>query len=231
MKQNETPSNTQLACDVQAYVNAHKALNSEVLKKFGEGNATKEEVLRFSEEFFHLARMYPQFVAHLLAETPNDTAAKHLGVVLTSELGDGNPALRHEALYRKYMRSIGLKPEEVMKKPISPITKKLLKEMQTVYESKDSLEGTGAAVAMEHYGTPLCHQLVPALKHYKEKYFPSMDMTYFTLHYTLEQEHADTMTQMLEELPTYTPSEQKSFKRGMERLMNINARFLEAVLS
>lgn len=230
MKNEMNTSNTQLACDVQAYVKAHRALNNEVLKKFGEGNATKEEVLRFSKEFYHLARMYPQFVAHLLSQTPDDTAAKHLGVVLTSELGDGNPALRHELLYRKYMRSIGLKPEEVMKKPISPVTAKLLQEMQSVYESQDSMEGTGAAVAMENYGTPLCHQLVPALKLYKEKYFPSMDMTYFSLHYTLEQEHADTMSQMLEEVPSYSIEEQRSFRRGMERLMDINAQFLEAVL-
>ncbi|MCL5929757.1 MAG: iron-containing redox enzyme family protein, partial [Candidatus Thermoplasmatota archaeon] len=129
--------------EIYSMVKKHPATNNEFIDRFARGDISYDEFMNFSVEFYHFTREWVSILSVLLVNTPNENDAESLTRILVSELGDMDPKKRHELLYRKYLRSIGISPEELIFRKQLPSTKQWLDKMRE-YFSSDHFTALGA---------------------------------------------------------------------------------------
>ncbi|MEM0141564.1 MAG: iron-containing redox enzyme family protein [Thermoplasmatales archaeon] len=196
MALNETESS--FYKEIYAMVKGHPATDNSFINRFSRGDITHEEFVNFSVEFYHFTREWVSILSILLVNTPNESDAESLTRILVSELGDNDPRKRHELLYRKYLRSIGISPEDLIFRNQLPTTKQWLDKMRE-YFSSDHFTALGAEYGLENMAIPMWDKLIPGLEKAKDKFqdLRNMDMEYFIFHRQLEEHHEEEMANVL----------------------------------
>ncbi len=182
--------------EIKKVVKGHEATDNDFINRFARGEISDDEFIRFSIEFYHFTREWPEILAKLLVSTENENDAYELTGILVSELGGEDPGKRHELLYRRYLRSIGLKPEDLVKRKQLTTTKAWLDGMRD-YFSSDHAKALGAEFALENMAIPMWDKLLPGLRIMKERKYRDMDMLYFTFHREIESTHEDAMENVI----------------------------------
>jgi pyrroloquinoline quinone (PQQ) biosynthesis protein C len=186
--------------ELKEFVLQHGAINNPYLDRFQQGELTEAEFGLFAEQFFAFVKHFPRILATLLANTPDDAAADELAVILTSELGDGDPKRRHEYLYHKFLRSISIEPQAAANAPWLDTTHSYIEGLAALYGHDDYRVALGASFGLEHMAISMWDQLIPGLMKLKQTR-PSlerMNTVYWTFHRALEAQHEDGMMKALE---------------------------------
>jgi pyrroloquinoline-quinone synthase len=206
--------------EIYSMVKNHQATNNDFINRFSRGNITLDEFKNFSVEFYHFTREWVSILSVLLVNTPNENDAESLTRILVSELGDMDPGKRHELLYRKFLRSIGMKPEELIFRKQLKTTKAWLDGMRD-YFSSDHFTALGAEYGLENMAIPMWDKLLPGLRIMKEKYseLKGMDIDYFTFHRELEEHHEEEMANVLGE-HIDDPVAREKFKNGANGILD-----------
>jgi len=202
-----------VAAELHDRVVRHGAVRNRYLERFRRGQIGEQEFDRFAVQFFAFVKNFPRILATLLANTPEDAAADELATILVSELGDGDPKRRHEYLYHRFLRSIGIDPQEAARRSWLPSTKAYIEGLAELYGSRDYARALGASFGLEHMAIPMWDQLIPGLERLREKRasLAAMDLFYWTFHRDLEQGHEDAMVRALDGMK---PKEEASLERG-----------------
>ncbi|MCL4315157.1 MAG: iron-containing redox enzyme family protein [Candidatus Thermoplasmatota archaeon] len=210
---------------VYGFVKRHPATNNSFIDRFAKGDISEEEFIRFSIEFFHFTREWPSILSTLLVNTPDENDAENLTTILVSELGDTDPKKRHELLYRKYLRSIGIDPGEMVKRKQLPTTKAWLDGMRN-YFAGDHFEALGAEFGLENMAIPMWDKLIPGLEAYRKKNpkYRNMDIEYFTFHRELEIHHEEAMADVLGAHKN-DPVARERFRSGADGILNLEEKF------
>lgn len=204
----------------------HGAINNSFLDRFQAGQVTEREFRDFAVEFYNFARFFPKILMAQLINTEDEGVADELTKVLYSELGDGRPKNRHELLYRDFLRSIGIDVHEAMSRPMMLSTKAYIDGMERLYSDGNHDVALGASFGLEHMAITMWDHLIPGLRLAQARWFPAMDLTYFTFHRDLEATHEDAMKQAVTMLApaggTDEPPLQTrlDFRRGMEAVLD-----------
>ncbi|MGC8645434.1 MAG: TenA family transcriptional regulator [Thermoplasmata archaeon] len=215
--------------EIYSMVKDHPATNNSFINRFAKGEISREEFLNFSIEFYHFTREWVSILSLLLVNTPNEKDAESLTRILVSELGDNDPQKRHELLYRKYLRSIGIKPEELIFREQLPTTKQWLDKMRE-YFSSDHFTALGAEYGLENMAIPMWDKLIPGLQKAREK-FPdlrNMEIEYFTFHRELEEHHEEEMANVLG-VHINDPVARKKFFLGAKGMLDSERIFWEGL--
>ncbi len=201
------------ATELHERVVRHGAVRNRYLARFERGELSPLEFERFAVQFFAFVKNFPRILATLLANTTDDTAADELATILVSELGDGDPRRRHEYLYHRFLRSIGLDPAEVARRSWLPSTRAYVEGLAELYGSRDYPRALGASFGLEHMAIPMWDQLIPGLQALKGRRsdLEEMDLFYWTFHRDLEQGHEDAMSRTLANL---APAGQEPLREG-----------------
>ncbi len=180
------------------FVKKHNATNNNFIDRFSRGDVTEEEFKRFSIEFYHFTREWPSILSTLLVNTPDENDAANLTTILVSELGDDDPGQRHELLYRKYLRSLGMDPGDIVGMKQLDSTKAWLDGMRK-YFAGDHFEALGAEFGLENMAIPMWDKLLAGFEKLKESNpgYSNMDLEYFTFHRALEEKHEEAMEDVL----------------------------------
>jgi pyrroloquinoline quinone (PQQ) biosynthesis protein C len=125
--------------------------------------------------------------------TEDEKVADELTKVLYSELGDGRTHLRHELLYRDFLRSIGIDVHRAMSRPMLPSTWAYIEGMEQLYSDGNHAKALGASFGLENMAITMWDHLIPGLTYLKAARYPHMDITYFTFHRQLESTHEEAM--------------------------------------
>jgi pyrroloquinoline quinone (PQQ) biosynthesis protein C len=203
---------------------SHPAINNDFLTRFSRARISDAEFLDFAKEFFHFSRTFPAILANLLVNTADEKEAFELTKVLTSELGDGDPNLRHELLFRRFLRSVGIPPEKAVNSPMKPTTKRFIDGLRKLYGGTNHARALGASFGLENMAIPMWDQLIPGLKHVKQTKMPKMDIEYFTFHRELESQHEEAMEEVSNGLDDDV-AVQRSFKSGANEALDLLHRF------
>src|SRR5580765_4913989 len=183
-----------LHSELRQKVLKHGAINNPYLSRFKKGELGDEDLRDFAVEFYAFVKHFPRILATLLAHTADDKAADELCVILSSELGNGDPSLRHEYMYHRFLKSIGIDPKDAVKKGMTPETRTFVDGMVELYGNENYSVALGASFGLENMAVTMWEQLIPGLKSLKEqRNDKKMDINYFTFHRQLEQGHEDSM--------------------------------------
>lgn len=211
--------------ETYSFVKRHNATNNSFIDRFAEGNITDDEFRRFSIEFYHFTREWPSILSTLLVNTPDENDAASLTTILVSELGDDDPGKRHELLYRKYLRSLGMDPREMVKNHQLGSTKAWLDGMRD-YFSGDHFEALGAEFGLENMAIPMWDKILAGFEKWKETHpdYSGMDIEYFTFHRALEEKHEEAMEDVL---GTHKddPVAQEKFLIGAKGILDLEEKF------
>ncbi|HLG20482.1 MAG TPA: iron-containing redox enzyme family protein [Bdellovibrionota bacterium] len=196
----------------------HPAIHNAYLARFKRGDLNREDMNDFAIQFYGFVKHFPRILATLLASTPDEKAADELCVILASELGNGDPTIRHEYMYHRFLRSIGIEPREALQKGLEPETESFVSGMVELYGHKDYGVALGASFGLENMAITMWDHLIPGLQKLKKQDdFKGMDIHYFTFHRALEGEHEDGME---EALSKSTELDVDDVKYGIETMLN-----------
>lgn len=207
--------------EIYGIVKGHAATNNDFINRFSRGEISDDEFIRFSIEFYHFTREWPQILSTLLVNTADENDAYELTKILTSELGDDKPEHRHELLYRRYLRSINIKPEDLVKRKQLETTKAWLDGMRNDFSS-DYATALGAEFGLENMAIPMWDKLLPGLKIMKERKYHDMDMLYFTFHREIETKHEEATENII---GIHSKDEKNKFINGAIDILNLEEKF------
>jgi pyrroloquinoline-quinone synthase len=208
------------AHELREFVLRHGAVNNLYLTRFERGELTDEEFNRFAVQFFAFVKHFPRILATLLANTPDDVAADELATILTSELGDGDPKRRHEYLYHKFLRSIGIEPTNAAREPWLQSTREYIEGLAALYGDDDYHKALGASFGLEHMAISMWDQLIPGIQKLKRsrQSLSGMHTVYWTFHRALEQQHEDSMMKALDHIAPHT---EDSLRAGCREALSL----------
>ena len=179
--------------EMRNFVLGHRAINNSYLDRFKNGDLTDEDLEEFATEFYNFARFFPRILMSQLVNTEDEKVADELTKVLYSELGDGQTHLRHELLYRDFLRSIGIDVHRAMSRPMLPSTWAYIEGMEQLYSDGNHAKALGASFGLENMAITMWDHLIPGLTYLKAARYPHMDIIYFTFHRQLESTHEEAM--------------------------------------
>lgn len=195
----------------------HGAINNSYLGRFRFGDLSDKELQEFGVEFYNFVRFFPRILVAQLVNTEDEQVADELTKVLYSELGDGEARHRHELLYRDFLRSIGIRIHDAMTHPMLPSTHDYIEGMEQLYSNRSHAKALGASFALENMAVTMWDHLIPGLTHLKVARHPQMDLTYFTFHRQLEENHEDAMKRAVQAMDGLNRAvkQQEDFRLGM----------------
>ncbi len=205
---------------LRSFVLNHGAVNNPYLDRFSEGRLTDEEFRQFAVQFFFFVKHFPRILAVLLANTPNDEAADELAMILTSELGDGNPKKRHEYLYHKFLRSIGLDPVVAAREQRLHSTHEYIEGLASLNGHENYQVAMGASFGLEHMAISMWDLLIPGIMNLKKTVpeFKQMNTVYWTFHRALEEQHEEAMMRALDDVPAEAEA---SLQKGCSEVLDL----------
>jgi len=175
---------------------SHEAVNHPFLKKFSQGNLSEERIKIFALHYYRHAKMFSHYIANIIPRIPHEKDRMLMVKNLMDEYGNLSPEKTHPALFRKFLKGLGLKKEDWKKfKPIPEVTNFIDRlTMLTRYEP--FLIGLGAVGPGVEWVIPaMFKKIVDGIQNsisIKED-----DMEYWTSHIILDVEHGEAATTIL----------------------------------
>ena len=171
----------------------HPALVHPFLERFGEGDASEAGVRTFAIQYYRHVRVSRLYLASLISNCGYDEKLQlALAEILFDEYGHLNPEETHPALYRRFLRSLGISEEEWEAPRTLPEIELYVETHYALCRHPDIRLGLGAlGPASEWPVPPIYVRLSEGLK--KAAGLPGEALEIFTSHVTMDVEHARIM--------------------------------------
>jgi pyrroloquinoline quinone (PQQ) biosynthesis protein C len=155
------------------------------------GQAAPGVMERFLVSFDSLVKSFPSLIAQGASRMTDEQTRAVLAVNLYQECGEGDPARTHHAIYKKFLSTAGIQNAPAEEPAFAVEWRETLRE----YLHQEGPGAVlGALAAGEFLAQPALSRLYPALK----SRYPQADQEYFTQHLTLETEHVEEITTIME---------------------------------
>ncbi|MDZ8262454.1 pyrroloquinoline quinone biosynthesis protein PqqC [Nostoc sp. ChiQUE01b] len=179
-------------------------------QKMVDGTITKEQLIGYALESYHVTHLCPRLLAPSLANYESRNTQKLLQDFFVSEL-------YHERLIENSLNSVGIKPEQLEKMQPLPMTFAVCSSLG-VFASQHSLTFKAALMLFEQDDKAF-HELFEQQCQAKE--LPVEFYKPILLHAGINQEgkHEDITRVLLAEIPYVSPEEQLVVKKNMTILM------------
>lgn len=175
---------------------SHEAVNHPFLERFSKGNLSEAQVMTFALHYYQHAKMFSHYIANIIPKIPHEWDRMIMVKNLMDEYGNMNPEKTHPALFRKFLKTLGLEKKDWKKfKPIPEVTNFIDRlTMLTRYEP--FLIGLGAVGPGVEWVIPtMFKKIVDGLKNSIS--IKDDDMEYWTSHIILDVEHGDEATKVI----------------------------------
>ena len=199
----------------------HPALVHPFLTRFGDGDTTPEGVRTFAVQYYRHVRVSRLYLAALISNCGHDEALQlALAGILFDEYGALDPEETHPALYRRFLRALGMSEEEWEEPPTLPEIELYISAHQELTRDPDFRLGLGAlGPASEWPVPPIYARLSEGLK--KSAGLSDEDLEIFISHVMMDVEHARIM---MDAVTPYAGDEEGQRKVREGALRSLDAR-------
>jgi pyrroloquinoline-quinone synthase len=206
----------------------HPALVHPFLERFGEGDVSEEGVRTFAIQYYRHVRVSRLYLAALISGCREDERLQlALAEILFDEYGHLNPEETHPALYRRFLRALGISEEEWEAPRTLPEIELYIETHYALCRHPDIRLGLGAlGPASEWPVPPIYVRLSEGLK--KSAGLPDEALEIFTSHVTMDVTHARIM---MDALAPYAEDEegQRRVREGAMRSLDARSVMLDGV--
>lgn len=186
--------------------------SSPFFAKMVDGTITRNQLIGYSLESYHVTHLCPKLLAPALANYESNSVDKLLQEFFASEL-------HHDRLIEKSLKSVGITDEQIQKMQPLPSTFGICSSL-AIFAKQHPLSFKAALMLFEQ-DEPLFHELFKqqsqALELPKDFYQPIL------LHAGINEDggHEDITGVLLSEIPYISSSEQLVVKKNMVNLMEL----------
>ncbi len=174
----------------------HEAVQHPFLLRFASDALTQTQIQTFGLQHYQLVKVFLNYMTNTLPNIPDKDAADLFRKVFDDEFGQYTIFRSHPALYRNFLKAMGLKDEDWGKVPILPETAQFIEEHIQLTRGKDFLYALGAVGPGHEFSIPtMFTYIVSGLK--KSTSLTDEQMEYFACHIEQDVEHAKVFYQLI----------------------------------
>jgi pyrroloquinoline-quinone synthase len=206
----------------------HPALTHPFLGRFGDGDADEEGVRTFAIQYYRHVRVSRLYLAALISNCRDDEGLQlALAGILFDEYGHLDPHETHPALYRRFLRALGISEDEWEAPRTLPEIELYIETHYALCRHPDIRLGLGAlGPASEWPVPPVYVRLSEGLK--KSAGLSGEALEIFTSHVTMDVEHARVM---MEAVAPYAADEEgrRVVREGAMRSLDARSVMLDGL--
>ncbi len=174
----------------------HPAVHHPFLRRFAEGRLSQQQLRTFGLQHYQLVKVFTTYMTNLLPRLPDHDAAQLFRTVFDDEFGQHTIFNSHPALYRNFLKALGLDDAEWGRVALLPETSGFIEFHLELTRSGHFLSALGAIGPGHEYSIPtMFTYLVDGLR--RSGLVPEEPLSYFTLHIAEDKEHAKVFNQLL----------------------------------
>ncbi len=138
---------------------------SAAMQRFASGSARSDSIaLSLAQEFYHLCREFPLFLAAAISHIQDDESRLLLVSNLYEEHGNLDIERLHPALFRQFIRSMGLEPAIVEKVTEGSPGVEAAQTMTTICRQGPAIRALATLYAIELWFAPACDMVLEGLR-------------------------------------------------------------------
>lgn len=174
----------------------HESVHHPFLKRFSSEKLSIEQLQIFGLQHYQLVKIFVNYMTNLLPKIPDKDAAKLFRTVFDDEFGQYTIFRSHPALYRNFLKALGLPDSSWGRVKHLPETRRYTEAHLELTREADFLIGLGAVGPAHEFAIPTMFEyLVQGFK--KNSQLSDEHIEYFTCHMIQDKEHAVVFNQLI----------------------------------
>lgn len=177
---------------LEVEVRAHPAVNHPFLRRFARGGCRQLQLWAFGLQHYQLVRLFTSYLENLQKSIPEPEVRDWIQRVLEDEYARPDTYHRsHPALYRRFLRALGLSEEDWERTEALPETRAFIERHLELTALRPPAVGLGAVGPGHEWAIPpMFSYLVDGLR---KAGLGEEPIEYFTLHVAQDLEHGKLM--------------------------------------
>lgn len=181
---------------LEAEIRQHEAVRHPFLARFATEPLTLKQIQTFGLQHYQLVKVFVNYMTNLLPKIPDPDAAELFRHVFDDEFGQHTIFRSHPALYRNFLRALGLKDEDWGRVALLPETSAYIAFHLTLTREGDFLTGLGAIGPGHEFSIPLMFEdLLTGFR--RNTSVTEDDLEYFTMHIIEDKDHAEIFNTLI----------------------------------
>jgi len=192
--------------ELEREIESHEAVHHPFLKRFSSEPLSIAQLQIFGLQHYQLVKVFVNYMTNLLPRIPDRDAVVLFRHVFDDEFGavSGRPATAgqatifrsHPALYRNFLRALGLADEAWGRVRHLPEVSSYIEEHMTMTREEDFRIGLGAIGPGHEFSIPIMFSHL--VKGFRNNTALSDEaIEYFTMHIVEDEDHAEIFNQLI----------------------------------
>jgi len=174
----------------------HEAVQHPFLLRFASDSLTQTQIQTFGLQHYQLVKVFVNYMTNVLPKIPDQDATTLFRKVFDDEFGQYTIFRSHPALYRNFLRAIGLKDEDWGRISLLPETAQFIEEHMQLTRGNDFLSALGAVGPGHEFSIPtMFTYIVRGITN--NTALTEDQIEYFTCHIKEDVEHAKIFNQLI----------------------------------
>jgi pyrroloquinoline-quinone synthase len=220
--------------DAQAFIHSleqeilhHEAVHHPFLKRFATEKITVGQIQTFGLQHYQLVKVFVNYMTNVLPKIPDQDASSLFRVVFDDEFGQHTIFRSHPALYRNFLKSLGLSDEAWGRVSLLPEIEGFIEGHMALTRGQDFIFALGAIGPGHEFSIPtMFTYLIDGIK--KSTDLSDEDVEYFSLHIEEDKEHAVVFNQLISR-HVVTEDGQKRLRDGAMRSLSLRKQFWDGI--
>jgi len=189
-------------------VRAHPAVQHPFLKRFSTEPLTLKQIQSFGLQHYQLVKVFVTYMTNLLPKFPDGAGNRYFGPIFNDEFGQWTIFRSHVALYRNFLKVLGLEDEAWGRVRLLPETAWFIEAHLEITRGKEFLLGLGAIGPGHEFSIPIMFSdLVEGFR--RNTQLSEKDMEYFLMHIEEDVEHAKLFNEAIAHYAPDTAGQEK----------------------
>ena len=178
--------------ELKNLIRKQSILNHPFYKAWVAGLLSTEDLRRYACQYYHHVRVFPTYVAGILANCDNP----RLRSVLLENLNDEEGSTpTHLDLWVDFGRSLGLTRGEMENSEVYPETRHFIDTFQQLTRTSSAPVGASALYAYESQIPAVAQEKIAGLRNYA--FGASLDVTFFSVHKEADVRHTAGLEEVI----------------------------------
>ena len=174
----------------------HEAVQHPFLHAFSTEKLALSQIQTFGLQHYQLVKVFINYMTNVLPRIPDPEAAKLFRVVFDDEFGQHSIFRSHPALYRNFLKTVGLEEGDWGRVGLFSETSAYIQGHLQLTRESDFLYALGAIGPGHEFSIPtMFRYIVTGLK--KNIAASDEQVEYFTLHMEQDVHHAEVFNQLI----------------------------------
>lgn len=205
----------------------HEAVHHPFLKRFASEKLSLEQIQIFGLQHYQLVKVFVNYMTNLLPKIPDRDAADLFRSVFDDEFGQHTIFRSHPALYRNFLKGLGLSDEAWGRVPLLPEVSAFIEGHMELTRGKDFLFALGAIGPGHEFSIPtMFSYLIKGFSHNTD--LTEEQIEYFALHIIEDKEHAVVFNKLISR-HVETEEGQKRLRDGAMRSLSLRKTFWDGL--